>query len=267
MVPTVSESGWKKEEFSDSRAKATDTSLDFLPCGGNDCIDDTDADKETSGGFVVVWTPTIWEKTIIFLHACYSSPQDARKFKALWNLGEDVRLVAPAAPLRDNYLQWFRYTSEASQHYGVQDDADRNELKEQRLRLLGILQVELQRLPDHGSLLVVGISQGASMALDVLCHLTSPCPKLRAVVSVRGMIQDETLEDIVLSDYQIPNFVNRVPVLAVHGKLDQQIPYFIAQQNYGKLGITISNVNYIYHDGPCVIENRVVSQFIKASLG
>lgn len=185
--------------------------------------------------------------TLIWFHSCHGRPDNG------WSVVDDlvsrgefrdhVRVVSPCAPRRprpmtdEGSFQWFEYTTDhladVTESCGTphQDDGDEVQLVEQRSRLLQLVEDEVRRLPRDGWILLGGLSQGVSMALDVLLHLSDHlCARVRGVIAKRGTLQDETLRDVTITELQTR--LAAVTVLATHGTDDDMVPMWAARRSY-----------------------------------
>jgi len=217
--------------------------------------------------------------TLIFLHSCHGAPYHAQGF--LEDLGvsqNGLRVVAPCAPKRPSgtpawgdTFQWFEYsTDKLMDGQGVQDDAHVLQLRQQRKRLTELLESELSRLPPHGRLVLTGLSQGASMALDLLLHACNPPDaKLRGVVARRGMLQLETLEDLKAS-LHVDSLaqLRGISILATHGDEDDLVPIEAARESYAYLKDFGASLHFslhmgMGHTGYDESEGEVLSKFVR----
>lgn len=215
--------------------------------------------------------------TLLFLHSCHGRPYHVEHFmQELLKNGipdEHLRVVAPCAPRRACELaeggtfQWFQYCTDLLQHGAAQqDDAHHAQLREQRARLLQLLEEELRRLPWNGRLVLGGLSQGASVALDLLLHLRSPLAwKLRGVISQRGMLQQETVQDLP-GGYSAEPLAGH-PVLATHGTADELVPLPAARRSYSALkdlgvSVRLHTVYGLGHNGYSEEEADVLAKFL-----
>jgi len=145
------------------------------------------------------------------------------------NLRAAIRIVVPCAPsvMEDDegwwpgmLNSWFTYADDG-------EPAIAEELVQQRARILTILESERQRLPDcDGRRLVVGgLSQGASLAIDV--GLRAPFA-IGGVLSLRGCVLQASLGDC-------GGHPDGLEVLATHGERDSICPVEDARQSYARL--------------------------------
>lgn len=220
--------------------------------------------------------------TMLWLHSCYGRPEHVQGY--LDNLreqgvvaGVDLRVVAPRAPMRPSEipdqpgLQWFQYKSEVLSHGGgVQDDANLEQLREQRQRLLRLLDNELRRLPPEGRLIIDGLSQGVSMAVDLLLHIPRNggdlYQKFRGVIARRGMLQRESLEDVPKGVW-----LSGFPILAVHGSDDEVAPLRAAWRSYALLSdcgasLRFHTIRGMRHTGYSSEEISLLADFVRTLL-
>lgn len=217
--------------------------------------------------------------TLIFLHSCHGAPYHAQGFLEDLRVSQNgLRVVAPCAPKRPSgepawgdTFQWFEYsTDKLMDGQGKQDDAHVLQLRQQRKRLTELLESELSRLPPHGRLVLTGLSQGASMALDLLLHACNPPDaKLRGVVARRGMLQLETLEDLKAS-LHVGSLaqLRGIPVLATHGDEDDLVPIEAARESYAYLKDFGASLHFsthmgMGHTGYDESEGEVLSKFVR----
>lgn len=186
-------------------------------------------------------------------------------------------MIAPCAPSRDagpewqcESFQWFQYGED-----GIRlEEWQQAQLRAQRSRLLGLLEEELQRLPNSGSLLVAGLSQGASMALDMVLHFNPREPslrqRLRGALAQRGILQPESIRDLAARGADEPRLDSLV-VLATHGSLDEYVDVNDAFRSYDFLherGAHLQKrcIEGLEHTGYCKEESECMTEFIYQTL-
>ena len=217
--------------------------------------------------------------TLIFLHSCCGAPRHVQGLLQDLKFPLDgLRVVAPCAPKRPSGIpewgdsfQWFEYSTDQLRFgQGTQDDAVVHQLREQRLRLIELLAIELDRLPPDGRMVLGGVSQGASMALDLLLHsCRPPSCKLKGVLSQRGMLQRETLDDLRQSCPMSPTAsLENILVLATHGVEDELVPIGHAIASYEHLqdfgvSVVFSAHPGLNHSGYDDAESDAIAQFMK----
>lgn len=172
--------------------------------------------------------------TLVLLHSCSGGPDDFLPFIHRFNLPfrGDIRIVVPCAPVRaeehsswqGKMNSWFEYSGN-----GVKD---RRQLTEQRHRILRLLEDERGRLPggDARRLVLGGLSQGVSLAIDVALHAPF---SVGGVFALRGMALRESLEGIP----ERPEGSQPLEVLAFHGRYDNQCPVEEAKASYEALAL------------------------------
>jgi len=215
--------------------------------------------------------------TLIFFHSCHGRPQhsvgfvDDLRAHALFD-EENLRIVSPCAPRRfteldkDGTLQWFEYRTEKLLEGADQDDVDEGQLLEQRQCLLLLLSNELQKLPSDGRMVIGGLSQGASMAADLLLHIQGPPDKrLRGAFFKRGFVQRESVEDIP-ANHPV-TALKELPLLATHGVEDDWVPFAPAQKSYDLLRekggvITMHAIPGLKHNGYDYAEAQILAEFV-----
>lgn len=210
--------------------------------------------------------------TLIFFHACTHGPADVLPYMPnLWRAGlrpNDVRIVAPCAPRRetDDWVTnaWYDYTTDRCWQ-GSPDCASFDQLVEQRQRLLTILEMEHQRLPPGGRMVLGGLSQGASVALDVLLHAPEHVDSISGCFCTRGMLQRETLWD--LPPQKVQQRAAECPVFVFHGTADYTVPWSVAKHSYKWLdeqGFTVSRctVKGVEHSTESPQEYQRIAEFV-----
>eukprot|EP00747_Dinoflagellata_sp_TGD_P179298 gnl/TRDRNA2_/TRDRNA2_29904_c0_seq1.p1 gnl/TRDRNA2_/TRDRNA2_29904_c0~~gnl/TRDRNA2_/TRDRNA2_29904_c0_seq1.p1 ORF type:complete len:344 (-),score=38.84 gnl/TRDRNA2_/TRDRNA2_29904_c0_seq1:46-936(-) len=222
--------------------------------------------------------------TIMWFHSCHGRPDNVTSFlDDLRDHGtltgrHDIRTVSPCAPKRacdyssKGSYQWFEYLERVSDGRvpageEEQDGAHLEQLREQRGRLLRLLDEELQRLPQDGYLMLGGLSQGASIALDLLLHLRSPLAhKIRGLVARRGCLQRESVQD--LPQGAVPSRLAGFPILASHGTADDLVPIQSARHSYAFLRECGARLDFrvIYgmgHKKYCKEESAALADFTR----
>lgn len=229
--------------------------------------------------------------TLFFLHSCAHCPQDIGYYlNYFWDFGldkADVRIVAPCSPRRqfpENYEgnTWFDYTTDRSWQNKQQDAVDHGQFLEQRERLLELLEDEHRRLPEGGMIVLAGLSQGASLAADLLLHAPAHIDSIAGLWCSRGLIQqespgerDETGREVETFlgerdlDWQVVSHRARtVPVFVYHGKADTTVPWKIARKsylrlkNYYKFKVTMYAEEDIHHATESLQEYSRVAKFL-----
>jgi len=215
----------------------------------------------------VIWEPEeVHRCTIVWLHSCHGRAWHAEHLaEDLRSRGllKNARLLAPSSPKRspEDSHQWFEYCSTGLETGADQDDANVSQLREQRTALLALLEKEVRRLPPDGRLLIGGLSQGASMALDLLLHIRSGpvLEKLQGIIAQRGMLQRESIDDLKLTAHsnegtkQVGHLAG-MPVLATHGMADDLVPIEAARRSYDFLvglgtSFKLHELPGLYHTG------------------
>lgn len=181
--------------------------------------------------------------TVIYLHSCNGNPSDGKTFAndLSWKQAADAetKIVAPAAPLREagdewpeGSHQWFNYGEDDMK---LLDPPYWAQLRAQRQRLLRLLDREVALLPEDGGLIIGGLSQGGSMALDVVLHWQPRDArmrrKLRGVFVRRGVIQKESVEDLTTRADGHPE-LNNLEILTMHGDEDEYVDIEHAFRSY-----------------------------------
>ena len=166
--------------------------------------------------------------TLIWLHPYNRHPDMVLKdMKDCGIDGRNIRVVAPRGLPNTDTLgcRWFEYC-------GAHDmNATLSELHTQRDQLLCLLKHELSIVPSGGGIVIGGLSQGASMALDLLLHATGEqVGKIRGVYARRGCLQPESVLSWA-TDVELNGF----PVMATLGALDAFVPYTHAIASYAFL--------------------------------
>mmetsp|Transcript_67989 Transcript_67989/g.148160 ORF Transcript_67989/g.148160 Transcript_67989/m.148160 type:complete len:505 (+) Transcript_67989:109-1623(+) len=222
--------------------------------------------------------------TVMGLHSCHGQPKKPMEWmkNMVRKIGIDnnTRLVAPCAPARDGgagwgeSYQWFPYREDdvdAPAWVELLPDAQWQMLRAQRRRLSELLTAELERLPANGKLLVFGVSQGATMAMDVLVHFRpgrQHLQKLAGFISKRGVVQPETFKDLVGSR---PRWFKDLPVLALHGVEDEMVDFGRALRLYRQLArlgpaVQFLGVEGLRHSGEDCSEEEEAELFARKFL-
>merc|ERR1712194_508904 len=148
---------------------------------------------------------------------------------------------------------------------GVMDAAHPQQLREQRDRLLRLLEDEARMLPIDGRIILGGLSQGASMAMDLLLHFQSPLAvKIRGVFSRRTLLQSESVDD--LPHDCLADRLAEFPVLATHGTADEMVAFQSARKSYRFLSDNGAYVSFrpligLSHNGYCKEESVAITDF------
>lgn len=126
--------------------------------------------------------------TLLVLHSCSGGPDDFTAFFHRLELPfrRRVRVVVPCAPLRvENHYGWEKELNSWFEYEG-NDVRHMAQLEEQRARVLELLEQECQLLPgcDPRRLVLLGLSQGAALAVDVALRAQT---RVGGVVALRGM--------------------------------------------------------------------------------
>jgi len=229
------------------------------------------------------------EATVLWLHSCHGRPghiqdlvDDLRRLGLLRK--GSVRIVAPCAPSRPcgqewggASYQWFEYNGEEAGDTEVGqllEPPGWAQLRAQRKRLLRVLESELKRLPHHGRLVLGGLSQGGSMALDLLLHFESKDPALRRKIAGlfvrRTLLQPESVQDF-LERPGARSYFGDIPILATHGTEDEYVPIGQAWESYDFLFKSGASLDFltldgIWHNGSSIEEANAVAKFVQSAL-
>lgn len=181
--------------------------------------------------------------TLVVLHSCSGGPDDFTAFFHRLDLPfrRNVRVVVPCSPVRlENHYgwerelnSWFEYDAEVGDGNSVKHP---EQLREQRERLLALVDIERQRLPgsDGRRLVLWGLSQGAGLALDVA--LRSPF-EVGGVIALRGLALEEAPPRRL--EGSMP-----VEVLAINGAHDWLCPPEIARKGYEAMRSSGANLTF-----------------------
>lgn len=217
---------------------------------------------------------------LLFMHSCSHGPEDVLRYVPyLWQAGlqpSDVRIVAPCSPARGDWQHdmrwpansWFEYTTSRCWK-GVADRIEFGQFVEQRERLLAILEEEHRRLPPGGGIVIGGLSQGASLALDVMLHAPASITNIKGCMCLRGMMQEETKWS--LPKAQVKQRSRSCPVFLFNGQLDVIVPSRLASSSYHWLhenGFQVETVidEHGTHGSDSLQELRGVGHFVSKSL-
>lgn len=224
--------------------------------------------------------------TILWLHSCHGRPCHIDDFvEDLRNRGMidgSLRIRAPCAPSRPagpewsgTSFQWFVYNDDddGTSDVGFLDEDRWEQLRAQRLRLEEILTEELDRLPHDGRLVIGGLSQGASMTLDLLLHMACMRPqlawsKLAGMFVRRSMLQPESVHDFRHKSPSLEGF----QLLATHGTDDECVDIEKAQKSYAFLTrcgacLMFLPLNGVWHNGHDKLEGQTIANFVQVQLG
>merc|ERR1740129_1363625 len=127
---------------------------------------------------------------------------------------------------------WFEYADDGD---STKDPA---QLREQRVRIMDLMERERSRLPDgDGRRLVLGgLSQGVALAVDVALRLPFA---VGGVLALRGMVLRESLDSL------LPGRVPPMEVFAYHGERDNQCPVEEARAGYDRLRKLGARVRFV----------------------
>lgn len=187
------------------------------------------------------WWQSAPRFVLLFLHSCHHGPEDVLQYVPyLWDAGlrpSDVRIRAPCSPQREPHCQeqgwsqnsWYDYTTDRCWQ-GSEDRVEWTQFIEQRKRILEILEEEHSRLPPGGRLVLGGLSQGVSLALDVMLHAPSHIDSIVGCFCCRGMVQQETKWDLPVA--KVRQRARSCPIFVFHGKSDATVPWPLARRSY-----------------------------------
>eukprot|EP00930_Biecheleria_cincta_P001775 TRINITY_DN102875_c0_g1_i1.p1 TRINITY_DN102875_c0_g1~~TRINITY_DN102875_c0_g1_i1.p1 ORF type:complete len:395 (-),score=66.99 TRINITY_DN102875_c0_g1_i1:34-1056(-) len=214
---------------------------------------------------------------LLFFHSCTHGPEDVLQFLPfIWEAGlqaNELRVVAPCSPQREEFGRpgrpshsWYDYTTDRCWRGHCPDRVEYSQYVEQRQRLLQILEDEDRRLPDGGSIIIGGLSQGASLALDVVLHAPEHIKSIAGCFCLRGMMQGETHYD--LQAHKVALRSNTCPIFVYHGKADSTVPWKLAWQSYTWLEDRGFEVKYCFendatHSCESLEEYRGVARFVR----
>eukprot|EP01065_Artemidia_motanka_P013028 TRINITY_DN17187_c0_g1_i1.p1 TRINITY_DN17187_c0_g1~~TRINITY_DN17187_c0_g1_i1.p1 ORF type:complete len:268 (+),score=16.24 TRINITY_DN17187_c0_g1_i1:53-856(+) len=184
------------------------------------------------------------------------------------NLGDRCRIVCPTARTRVNYGDkapaWFVYKTDMSGEDEV-DDIDIDTLRDSRESLWELLDQEIKDLPDEDPkrMLLVGYSQGASMAVDCVFHPRGP--SIAGAVALRGIAMPQSM--CRADDCSALN----VPVLIVAGADDDTYLPSVSSRCVEQLRGVAGDVRYsllegLEHGGHSEAEDRLVVDFARERL-
>jgi predicted esterase len=125
---------------------------------------------------------------------------------------------------------WYEYTTDRCWKGAAADKVEWAQFTEQRQRLLSLLEEEHARLPQGGRIILGGLSQGASLALDVLLHAPSCIDSIAGCFVLRGMVQEETQWNLSMD--KVRHRAATCPICVYHGKLDTTVPWRVAKRSY-----------------------------------
>lgn len=152
------------------------------------------------------------DKLVVFLHGFGSNGQDLLGLADFWKSRlPHVRFAAPNAPFPADVpvgYQWFSLNAITAENRGARIVAARAALDE----TLASVMAEQAFDPHQGALVLVGFSQGSIMALDLLVSDRLP---LKGIVAFSGR----------LASPQPWAAATATPVLLIHGKQDEVIPW------------------------------------------
>lgn len=202
-------------------------------------------------------------RTLIFLHSCFGCAKELFSSGVGLSLvrragfnPQEFRIISLEAPMRVGapedpekpHNSWFNYATAHSAISGCEDRVDGEQLRESRATILGLLGEELRRLPpspkegaergeEAGRLVVVGISQGASLAVDLLLHAPEEVladPRFVGVLACRGMLQSQSLEGAA---YRTPwgTDRHRPRLMTTNGGLDCYLAPDVVQASYRRM--------------------------------
>lgn len=210
---------------------------------------------------------------LLFFHSSCHGPEDVLQYVPyLWDAGLrpcDVRIRAPCSPLRDlkgwSMNSWYEYATDHCWKGSTEDRVVWDQFMQQRQRLLSILEEEHARLPPGGKLVLGGLSQGASLALDVLLHAPAHIDSIVGCFCSRGMMQQETLWN--LPRERVRQRASSCPIFVYHGKNDSTVPWHLAKRSYRWLedsGFNISTLaeRHVNHGTTSMQEYQRVGGFV-----
>lgn len=216
---------------------------------------------------------------LLFLHSRSHGPEDVQQYVPhLWETGlnpRDVKILAPCSPSRPEGQDeswptnsWFDYTTNVCWTGKKADRVDFDQLVEQRERILRLLEEEQRLLPPGGRIVIGGLSQGVSLALDVVLHAPTHL-SIAGCFCLRGMMQEESLWS--LSDHKVQHWARHCPVFTFHGKADAIVPFKLASHSYRRLedlGFRLESHAEVdlSHSGDSLLELRQVGRFVASSL-
>jgi len=175
--------------------------------------------------------------TLLVLHSCTGGPDDIITFFHRLNVPfrNNIRVVVPSSPIRwENHYghgkelnSWYEY--DAASEDGNMPKC-REQVVEQRERLLKLLESEKLKLPDRNSQRIIlwGLSQGAALAIDVA--LRASC-HVGGVIALRGMALPLTFDELPSRPSEAP----LLDVLASNGQRDWLCPPDMAKASYEAL--------------------------------
>lgn len=168
--------------------------------------------------------------TLVLLHSRSGGPEDCLAYvhRLEPKLRQRLRIVAPCAPWASEEQDGWEGTLNSWFAYGTGSRAHGAQLVAQCERILALVERERGFLPEGDGRRIVlgGLSQGASLAIEVACRASF---ELGGVLALRGCVLQETLDAMAMPARQTAE------VLAFHGELDSIVPLEEARTSYQEL--------------------------------
>lgn len=208
-------------------------------------------------------TPKEHFLTLLVLHSCSGGPDDIINFFHRLNVPfrNNIRVVVPSSPIRwENHYGYGKELNSWYEYDAVSEDGNmpkcREQVIQQRERILSLLDRERAKLPDGNSKRIViwGFSQGAALAVDVALRSSSD---VGGVIALRGMALPLAFDELPSRRSDAP-FLD---VLASNGQRDWLCPPDKAKASYEALqgfGVRLQFESEPYLAHGCARGNQIL---------
>lgn len=206
--------------------------------------------------------------SVIWMHGLGADGYDFADIIPQLNLPEElaIHFVFPHAPMRHVTMAagakmraWYDIGKGELNSNFYQDEIG---IREAQQLIEQIVAAELARGIDSSRIVLVGFSQGGAMALQ--CGLRYP-KQLAGILVLSSWLP---LANTVMTEKHASN--QNVPILMLHGTMDELVPLPLAQQSCEKLknmGFNIQLQTYPMPHSVCGKEIVDIAQWLKQILG